>query len=151
MINIKVRNILILPLMFTFRFKIGSTFGREYYECKKENSSINQLYMKLGTRAKSSLNRDFYVLFSTFFPNQAEIMIWMENWWFENGSPIFQYGAYVRIIKTLWSHIKYFFIRETFDQYVHWKCLQGFTGTLRGNRSAGISNLRELHVYPQFL
>ena len=79
---------------------------------------MKQLYIKLGTRAKSSLNRDFYVLFSTFFPNQAEIMIWMENWWFENGSPIFQYGAYVRIIKTLWSHIKYFFIRETFDQYV---------------------------------
>ena len=26
-----------------------------------------------------------------------------------------------------------------------------FTGTLRGNRSAGISNLRGLHVYPQSL
>ena len=31
---------------------------------------------------------------------------------------------------------------------LHCKCLQGFTGTLLGNRSAGISNLRGLHVYP---
>ena len=30
---------------------------------------------------------------------------------------------------------------------VHCKCLQGFTGTLWGNRSAGISNLWGLHVY----
>ena len=40
-----------------------------------------------------------------------------------------------------------------FLSYMTWhcKCLQGFTGTLRGNRSAGISNLRGLHVYPQSL
>ena len=31
---------------------------------------------------------------------------------------------------------------------VHCKCLQGFTGTLWGNRSVGISNLWGLHVYP---
>ena len=35
--------------------------------------------------------------------------------------------------------------------YVHCKCLQGITGTLRGNQSAGISNLWGLHVYPQSL
>ena len=34
---------------------------------------------------------------------------------------------------------------------IHCKCLQGITGTLRGNRSAGISNLQGLHVYPQSL
>ena len=34
---------------------------------------------------------------------------------------------------------------------VHCKCLQGFTGTLQGNQSAGISNLWGLHVYPQSL
>ena len=34
---------------------------------------------------------------------------------------------------------------------LHCKCLQGFTGTLQGNRSAGISNLWGLHVYPQSL
>ena len=28
----------------------------------------------------------------------------------------------------------------------HCKCLQGFTGTLRGNESAGISNLQGLQV-----
>ena len=32
---------------------------------------------------------------------------------------------------------------------VHCKCLQGITGTLRGNQSGGISNLWGLHVYPQ--
>ena len=31
---------------------------------------------------------------------------------------------------------------------LHYKYLQGFTGTLQGNWSAGISNLRGLHVYP---
>ena len=30
---------------------------------------------------------------------------------------------------------------------LHCKCLQGFTGTLRGKLSAGISNLRGLHVH----
>ena len=34
---------------------------------------------------------------------------------------------------------------------VHCKCLQGITGSLRGNQSAGISNLWGLHVYPQSL
>ena len=34
---------------------------------------------------------------------------------------------------------------------LHCKCLQGFTGSLRGNQSAGISNLWGLHVYPQSL
>ena len=34
---------------------------------------------------------------------------------------------------------------------VHCKCLQGFTGTLWGNRSAGNSNLWGLHVYQQSL
>ena len=29
---------------------------------------------------------------------------------------------------------------------LHCKCLQGFTGTLRGNESAGISNLQGLQV-----
>ena len=29
----------------------------------------------------------------------------------------------------------------------HCKCLQGFTGALRGNWSAGISELQGLHVY----
>ena len=29
---------------------------------------------------------------------------------------------------------------------LHCKCLQGITGTLQGNRSAGISNLWGLHV-----
>ena len=36
-------------------------------------------------------------------------------------------------------------------KYLHCKSLQGFTGTLQGNRSVGISNLRGLHVYPQSL
>jgi hypothetical protein len=31
---------------------------------------------------------------------------------------------------------------------VHCKCLQGFTGNLQGNRSAGISNLWGLYVFP---
>ena len=35
--------------------------------------------------------------------------------------------------------------------YLHCKCLQRFTGSLRGNQSAGISNLWDLHVYPQSL
>ena len=35
--------------------------------------------------------------------------------------------------------------------YPHCKCLQGITGTLQGNRSAGISNLWGLHVYLQSL
>ena len=30
--------------------------------------------------------------------------------------------------------------------YVHCKCLQGFTGTLRGNECAGVSNLQGLQV-----
>ena len=34
---------------------------------------------------------------------------------------------------------------------IHCKCLQGITGTLQGNRSAGISNLWGLHVYLQSL
>ena len=34
---------------------------------------------------------------------------------------------------------------------LHCKCLQGITGTLQGNRSAGISNLWGLHVYRQSL
>ena len=34
---------------------------------------------------------------------------------------------------------------------LHCKCLLGFTGTLRGNQSAGISNLWGLHVYLQSL
>ena len=29
---------------------------------------------------------------------------------------------------------------------LHCKCLQGFTGTLRGNESAGVSNLQGLQV-----
>jgi hypothetical protein len=33
------------------------------------------------------------------------------------------------------------------NQVLHCKCLQGITGTLRGNQSAGISNLWGLHVY----
>ena len=37
------------------------------------------------------------------------------------------------------------------SRYVHCKCLQGITGTLQGNWSAGISNLWGLHVYPQSL
>ena len=37
------------------------------------------------------------------------------------------------------------------EHYVHCKCLQGIAGTLQGNRSAGISNLGGLHVYPQSL
>ena len=35
-----------------------------------------------------------------------------------------------------------------FQDIIHCKCLQGFTGYLRGNRSVGISNLRGLKVYP---
>ena len=34
---------------------------------------------------------------------------------------------------------------------VHCKFLQGITGTLQGNRSAGISNLWGFHVYLQSL
>ena len=39
----------------------------------------------------------------------------------------------------------------TYKIIVHCKCLQGFTGTLRENRSVGKSNLRGLHVYSQSL
>ena len=44
-------------------------------------------------------------------------------------------------------------IQVTFQHYssLHCKCLQGFTGTLRGNWSVGTSNLWGLHVYPQSL
>jgi hypothetical protein len=34
---------------------------------------------------------------------------------------------------------------------LQFKCLQRITGTLQGNRSAGISNLWGLHVYLQSL
>ena len=37
-------------------------------------------------------------------------------------------------------------ISEAKDKTLHYKCLQGFTGSLRGNRSAGISELQGLHV-----
>ena len=39
----------------------------------------------------------------------------------------------------------------TSETITHCKCLQGITGTLQGNQSAGISNLWGLHVYPQSL
>ena len=40
--------------------------------------------------------------------------------------------------------VKYSFIEEL--DLVHCKCLQGFAGTLRGNESAGVSNLQGLQV-----
>ena len=42
-------------------------------------------------------------------------------------------------------------MQQTVRALLHCKCLQGITGTLQGNRSAGISNLWGLHVYLQSL
>ena len=53
------------------------------------------------------------------------------------------------------SHHGCKYIQQTFEflstfvwiyQYIHSKCLQGFTGVLRGNQSAGFSNLQGLLV-----
>ena len=40
---------------------------------------------------------------------------------------------------------------DNLQLFLHCKCRQGITGTLQGNRSAGISNLWGLHVYLQSL
>ena len=38
------------------------------------------------------------------------------------------------------------FLKHQIPGLVHCKCLQGFTGVLRGNEAAGISNLQGLWV-----
>ena len=46
---------------------------------------------------------------------------------------------------------KFIFMKSHFCKALRCKCLQGFTKFLRGNQSAGISNLWGLHAYLQSL
>ena len=64
------------------------------------------------------------------------------------------YSSYVLIFylpKSCFRILISYLELEFNSQNLHCKCLQGITGTLQGNRSAGISNLWGLHVYPQSL
>ena len=70
----------------------------------------------------------------------------------ENG----RFNTFLLVVK-----VDYFFDKSSAHDYtvltylimykLHCKCLQGFTKSLRGNQSAGISNLWGLHAYPQSL
>ena len=63
------------------------------------------------------------------------------------------FTPYYKIQREFESNYLYFprNMSPSLNIYLHYKCLQGFTGSLRGNQSVGISNLWGLHVYPQSL
>ena len=65
----------------------------------------------------------------------------------------------IQILLTFWHSFDIYYYYRLTKLWLTWilvvclhcKCLQGITGTLQGNLSAGISNLWGLHVYLQSL
>ena len=62
---------------------------------------------------------------------------------------VYEHILYGQLSQGQMTNFPAFIALKSFD--LHCKCLQGITGTIQGNRSAGISNLWGLHVYPQSL
>ena len=85
---------------------------------------------------------------SSFICCLTSILLHISTWsllW-PSSSEIFHIPYLTRNVSLLHILSQSYQVKDT-----HCKCLQGITGTLQGNWSAGISNLWGLHVYPQSL